>query len=189
MTFSYLINRTVKGLNKEFYLHHFWCICFAPLFILYFSWWDGTSFLSFKDEITQKSLYQSFVAVVLLVLYPYARFAYLSILEYTGLYTIANFLTAVTIGIFNLVSMVLCYSFGLFIAPIGFLCIFLIIRSREKKQEKEAQLQQFNQDIPPLPTVEEELAKWSALYREGKISKEEYFRIADSLNFKDKQGF
>ena len=39
---------------------------------------------------------------------------------------------------------------------------------------------------PPLPTVEEELAKWSALYREGKISKEEYFRIADSLNFKDK---
>lgn len=129
------------------------------------------------------------MAVVLWVLYPYARFAYLSILEYTGLYTIANFLTAVTIGIFNLVSMVLCYSFGLFIAPIGFLCIFLIIRSREKKQEKEAQLQQFNQDIPPLPTVEEELAKWSALYREGKISKEEYFRIADSLNFKDKQGF
>ena len=119
MTFSYLINRTVKGLNKEFYLHHFWCICFAPLFILYFSWWDGTSFLSFKDEITQKSLYQSFVAVVLWVLYPYARFAYLSILEYTGLYTIANFLTAVTIGIFNLVSMVLCYSFEANLRPNG----------------------------------------------------------------------
>ena len=122
------------------------------------------------------------------LLYPYSRCAYFLIFEsIQPLKFLEAIVTMLSLGIFALVSALFCFAFAFVGGPLGLILLFFKTRQIEKHQLMEQFAHSFEKEAaPPLPTVEEELAKWSALYREGKISKEEYFRIADSLNFKDK---
>ena len=197
MTFSYFINHSFKGITSEFYLEHLRKTCIIPIFFLglplvayVFSYFVGHMELpeipSF-DEIP-KSYIKMFVYIFgSWLLYPYSRYAYFAIFDsIKPLKFIEALATMLTLGIYALVSALFCFAVAFIGGPLGLFIIFMQLRKIEKQQLLEQRAQEFNSVIPPLPTVEEELAKWSVLYREGKISKEEYFKIADSLNLKDK---
>ena len=186
MTFSYLIDHTFKGITLEFYLRHLRNMCFLPIlfFVLPALW------LLYKHgaDIRLEDLPEPFIgnAVFLLgswLLYPYSRCAYFLIFEsILPLKFLEAIVTMLSLGIFALVSALFCFAFAFVGGPLGLILLFFKTRQIEKHQLMDQIAHRFEEEVaPPLPSVSEEMAKWSALYREGKISKDEYFKVAESL--------
>ena len=192
--FSYLIDHTFKGLTSEFYFGNLRQTCIIPIIFLSVPW--AGAFLEYGTDLRFEHIHINLILWTIYffgswLLYPYSRFAYFSILDsIPPLKFIESLVTMLTLRLFTLVSILFCYAVAFVFAPIGLLFIFVQTRRLDKQHLQEQQTQEFvstmQSSIPPLPTVQEELAKWSALYREGKVSKEEYFKIVDS--FKDLKG-
>lgn len=199
MTLSYIIDHTFKGITLEFYLEHLRKTCIIPIFFLvmplvlsafaYFMSHLSLPPIPDFDEIPVNVI-KIFVYIGgSWLLYPYSRCAYFLIFDsIPPLKFLEALVTLLTLGLFALASALFCFAFAFIGGPLGLILLFFKTRQIEKHQLMDQIAHRFEEEVaPPLPTVDEEVAKWSALYREGKISKEEYFKIAGSLRgIKDK---
>lgn len=107
---SNIIGKTFGGLSKRYYFRHFvFGIIIAGLFI----------FISLKGPNgIPENVMLMLIFVANAFLYPYSRFVYESI---TG-FIIGNnvfVMPAILMLFFKLVTMMICFMFALFIAPIG----------------------------------------------------------------------
>ena len=198
MSLSYIIDHTFKGITLEFYLEHLRKTCIIPIFFLViplvlYSFVYFINHFSLPPFPAWDEIPVNFIKAFVYIggswlLYPYSRCAYFLIFDsITPLKFLEAIVTLLSLGLFALVSALFCFAFAFVGGPLGLILLFFKTRQIEKHQLMDQIAHRFEEEVaPPLPSVSEEMAKWSALYREGKISKEEYFRIADSLNFKDK---
>ncbi|MGQ4273372.1 hypothetical protein [Terrihabitans sp. B22-R8] len=111
-----VIAKTFGGLSARYYIRQFlFGLIFTTLMI-------STLTLGDQQQSPPFSIYAIIAANTFL--YPYSRFVYESIVEYiTG----GNlfFFSAVLVLIVKLMTMALCWSFAIFIAPIGLIYLYI----------------------------------------------------------------
>lgn len=119
---SNFIQKTFGGLSLNYYVRQF-------LFALLISVFIG--FISLKHPQTGE-LNIHFLVFILInqFLYPYARFVYESIIDYI-LGNNVFFVNAILSLIVKLFTMLLCYCFAIFIAPIGLIYLYFYHSKRE----------------------------------------------------------
>ncbi len=110
-----------KGLTTEYFFRQ---LFFGTLFGIFFI------YTAFQGESIKYDMIV--MAVVSTILYPYSHFAYESIIEFILGDTIFIHNTLIFF-IWKFITMVLCWSLAIFIAPVGLLFIYLY----QKKQNKE----------------------------------------------------
>lgn len=122
---SNFIQKTFGGLSLNYYVRQF-------LFALLISVFIG--FISLKHPRTGE-LNIHFLVFILInqFLYPYARFVYESIIDYI-LGNNVFFVNAILSLIVKLFTMLLCYCFAIFIAPIGLIYLYFYHSKREKQE-------------------------------------------------------
>jgi len=104
-----------KGLTKEYY--------FRQLFFAFVMF--GVFLYLIINNQTEKSI--TFFIVYMFIntlLYPYARFTYESVVDFI-LGNNIFFVNAVFMLIAKVITMVICWAFAIYIAPIGLLLIYL----------------------------------------------------------------
>ncbi|MBN2479344.1 MAG: hypothetical protein JXA94_03870 [Parachlamydiales bacterium] len=112
-----------KGLSKEYY--------FRQLFFG-FLMFSAMVFLINQGKGIDKQFGLIVFWLISTFLYPYARFAYESIVEFF----VGNnvfFTNAIFFMIVKVLTMFLCWGFAIFIAPIGLLFIYLHQRKEQQK--------------------------------------------------------
>ncbi len=117
-----------KGLTPQYYFRQlFFSILIFGIIILFM----GNAGI----ELDEKAYKGLVLGTINTLLYPYARFAYESIVNF---FTGDNefYLNAVWMLMVKFLTMVLCWGFAIFIAPLGLILIYLYQR-KEKKEEKE----------------------------------------------------
>ncbi|TCP97755.1 hypothetical protein EDC44_101138 [Cricetibacter osteomyelitidis] len=128
-----ILAKTFGGLSKSYYVRQF---LFGLLFyalILFFSremWNSGN---------IQGSITTAIFGLISLLLYPYSRFVYESIVEYI-MGNNVFMINAILMLIVKFIIMLICFYFSIFIAPIGLLYLYFYHSKKEKA------LTQQNQD-------------------------------------------
>jgi len=123
---SPFIEKTLGGLTLGAYIRHIILISPIIAFEIFILFGSGMGY----------SIGSFFMVIYMLLstlLYPYARFAYESVVGYImgDTIIIESFLAMLLTKIF---TMLLCWLFAIFIAPIGLLCLYYY----NTKYEKEA---------------------------------------------------
>ena len=109
-----------KGLTIEYYLRQ---LFFGALFLGLFTW-----ILLQGDEIKYALLV---FYVINTLLYPYSRFAYERIISFILGDTVL-FSNIIVFTALKLITMVICWTFAIFIAPIGLLFIYFYQKRSNK---------------------------------------------------------
>ena len=124
------LSKTLGGLSKAYYIRQFLfgLIFFAFMVVMGYDSYSRTGNLSiFLTNII--------LGLVCLFLYPYSRFVYESIIEYI-LGNNAFFVNAVLMLIIKFITMMLCFMFAIFIAPIGLTYLYFYHSKQEKLQNQ-----------------------------------------------------
>lgn len=103
--------KSFGGISKEYYIRNF-------IFSLIFS----ACFIWVQSRIGLKP-WLMFYCIINPILYPYARFAY----ENTMQYIIGKNVFAFNAGIFliaKVITMAICWSFAIFMAPLGLIYLY-----------------------------------------------------------------
>ena len=124
------LSKTLGGLSKAYYIRQFLfgLIFFAFMVVMGYNSYSRTGNPSiFLTNII--------LGLVCLFLYPYSRFVYESIIEYI-LGNNAFFVNAVLMLIIKFITMMLCFMFAIFIAPIGLTYLYFYHSKQEKLQNQ-----------------------------------------------------
>lgn len=119
-----IIQKTFGGLSLNYYLRHFlFGLLIFALFI----------FAGVKHPKTGEwNITLLAILIISQFLYPYARFVYESIIDYI-LGNNIFFANAILVLIVKLFTMLFCYSFAIFIAPIGLIYLYFYHTKQEKQ--------------------------------------------------------
>ncbi|HHW7568648.1 TPA: hypothetical protein ACU21S_001991 [Mannheimia haemolytica] len=117
------IRKTFGGLSLSYYLRHFlFGLLIFALFI----------FAGVKHPKTGEwNIPVLTILIISQFLYPYARFVYESIIDYIFGNNVF-FANAILVLIVKLFTMILCYIFAIFIAPIGLIYLYFYHTKQEK---------------------------------------------------------
>ena len=119
-----IITKTFGGLSTQYYIRHF-------LFGLLFP----ALFIAMQTQMPEGQPVNYGLYVVLVIntlLYPYARFVYESIVSFI-MGDNVFFVNAIMLLMTKLFTMLLCWGFALFIAPVGLLYLY-VYHSRQQKK-------------------------------------------------------
>ncbi len=108
-----IIEKTLGGLSLQYYLRHFIFGLIFSAIIIGISLQQGSTIK--VDMIV--------MCIVSSVLYPYSRFVYESIMDFI-LGNNTFFVNSIFFIFVKILSMLLCWSFAIFIAPVGFLYLY-----------------------------------------------------------------
>ena len=124
------LSKTFGGLSKAYYIRQFLfgLIFFAFMFFMGYEHYSSTG---------NPSLFITNIifGLVCLFLYPYSRFVYESIIEYI-LGDNVFFGNAVLMLTTKFITMMLCFMFAIFIAPIGLTYLYFYHSKQEKLQNQ-----------------------------------------------------
>ncbi|PJG83462.1 hypothetical protein [Caviibacterium pharyngocola] len=117
--------KTLGGLNFPYYIRHFLfgLIFFAVLF--------GGMVWNNEFASTQNKIFTTIILVILQILYPYSRFVYESVMNYIFGDNVF-FVNALLMLSTKLITMMLCWCFAIFIAPIGLAYLYFHYTKQEK---------------------------------------------------------
>ena len=110
-----IIQKTLRGLNKRTYLRH---LAFGSLFLIL-----PISAVLSPDRTLR--LDQVALFVINTLLYPYSRFAYESVVDFI-LGKNVFFANALIMLIAKFITVLLCWGFAIFIAPIGLAFLYYL---------------------------------------------------------------
>lgn len=114
-----IINKSFNGLSKQYYLRQ-----------LFFSFAITVLYFILPQQI---SFAHILFAIVCLFLYPYSRFVYETVFEFI-LGNNVFFTNAIVLLIAKLFTMLACWFFSIFIAPVGLLYLYFYNSKTEKKE-------------------------------------------------------
>lgn len=116
-----IFHKTLGGLSPSYYIRHF---CFGLIFV---------AMLLFVPISNGQNLQFDVIVLCLInsILYPYSRFVYESIMDFImGNNTF--FVNGLLFLIVKIFSMLLCWIFALFIAPLGLIYLYFYHTKNEK---------------------------------------------------------
>ncbi|AJW46135.1 membrane protein [Ralstonia mannitolilytica] len=108
-----ILSKTFGGLSRAYYFRHFLFGLIFPAFIFFFAGNAG------KPIPYQMVLF----ALISTVLYPYARFVYEGVMGFI-LGNNIFFVNAVVMLFAKFTTMLICWAFAIFIAPIGLVYLY-----------------------------------------------------------------
>lgn len=110
------LSKTVGGLDKSYYFRHLvFGVALSALFL-------------FIQSKSNQGIELGLISVLIInaLLYPYARFVYESIIEFItgGHVFIFSGVMLLVMFMVKFLTMIMCWGFSIFIAPIGLLYLF-----------------------------------------------------------------
>lgn len=118
------------GLSVNYYLRQFFFgVAISGLYYLYLS--NGLK-VSEQSLLSPEIIFFFLFIIVNAFLYPYARFIYESCVEFILGENSFNINAAILLT-FKLVTMVICWAFSIFIAPVGLLFLYFYHSKMEKQ--------------------------------------------------------
>ncbi|WP_118794394.1 hypothetical protein [Haemophilus haemolyticus] len=125
--------KTLGGLSKAYYTRQFLfgLIFFISIVAISYNGYNYTGNTSIL--VTNVIL-----GLICLLLYPYSRFVYESIIEYI-LGDNVFFVNAPLMLVTKLITMAICFIFSIFIAPIGLIYLYFYHSKQEKLQNQNEQ--------------------------------------------------
>lgn len=127
------LSKTLGGLSKAYYTRQFLFGLIFFIFIVAISY-NGYNYTG-KTSILVTNI---ILGLICLLLYPYSRFVYESIIEYI-LGDNVFFVNAPLMLVTKLITMAICFIFSIFIAPIGLIYLYFYHSKQEKLQNQNEQ--------------------------------------------------
>ncbi|WP_118795364.1 hypothetical protein [Haemophilus haemolyticus] len=127
------LSKTLGGLSKAYYTRQFLFGLIFFIFIVAISY-NGYNHTG-KISILVTNV---ILGLICLLLYPYSRFVYESIIEYI-LGDNVFFVNAPLMLVTKLITMAICFIFSIFIAPIGLIYLYFYHSKQEKLQNQNEQ--------------------------------------------------
>ncbi|WP_118879737.1 hypothetical protein [Haemophilus haemolyticus] len=127
------LSKTLGGLSKAYYTRQFLfgLIFFISIVAISYNGYNYTGNTSIL--VTNVIL-----GLICLLLYPYSRFVYESIIEYI-LGDNVFFVNVPLMLVTKLITMAICFVFSIFIAPIGLIYLYFYHSKQEKLQNQNEQ--------------------------------------------------
>ena len=131
-TMSFL-SKTLGGLSRAYYTRQFLfgLIFFISIVAISYNGYNYTG----NTSILVKNV---ILGLICLLLYPYSRFVYESIIEYI-LGDNVFFVNVPLMLVTKLITMAICFVFSIFIAPIGLIYLYFYHSKQEKLQNQNEQ--------------------------------------------------
>nr|PRJ71209.1 hypothetical protein BV115_00484 [Haemophilus influenzae] len=131
-TMSFL-SKTLGGLSRAYYTRQFLfgLIFFISIVAISYNGYNYTG----NTSILVKNV---ILGLICLLLYPYSRFVYESIIEYI-LGDNVFFVNVPLMLVTKLITMAICFIFSIFIAPIGLIYLYFYHSKQEKLQNQNEQ--------------------------------------------------
>ncbi|WP_118842059.1 hypothetical protein [Haemophilus haemolyticus] len=125
--------KTLGGLSKAYYTRQFLfgLIFFISIVAISYNGYNYTG----NTSILVKNV---ILGLICLLLYPYSRFVYESIIEYI-LGDNVFFVNVPLMLVTKLITMAICFVFSIFIAPIGLIYLYFYHSKQEKLQNQNEQ--------------------------------------------------
>ncbi len=125
--------KTLGGLSKAYYTRQFLfgLIFFISIVAISYNGYNYTG----NASILVKNV---ILGLICLLLYPYSRFVYESIIEYI-LGDNVFFVNVPLMLVTKLITMAICFVFSIFIAPIGLIYLYFYHSKQEKLQNQNEQ--------------------------------------------------
>ena len=127
------LSKTLGGLSKAYYTRQFLFGLIFFILIVAISY-NGYNYTG-KTSILVTNI---ILGLICLLLYPYSRFVYESIIEYI-LGNNVFFVNAPLMLVTKLITMAICFIFSIFIAPIGLIYLYFYHSKQEKLQDQNEQ--------------------------------------------------
>ncbi|WP_434321569.1 hypothetical protein [Haemophilus influenzae] len=127
------LSKTLGGLSKAYYTRQFLFGLIFFIFIVAISY-NGYNHTGKISILVTNSI----LGLICLLLYPYSRFVYESIIEYI-LGDNVFFINAPLMLVTKLITMAICFIFSIFIAPIGLIYLYFYHSKQEKLQDQNEQ--------------------------------------------------
>lgn len=127
------LSKTLGGLSKAYYTRQFLFGLIFFIFIVAISY-NGYNYTGKISILVTNAI----LGLICLLLYPYSRFVYESIIEYI-LGDNVFFVNAPLMLITKLITMAICFIFSIFIAPIGLIYLYFYHSKQEKLQNQNEQ--------------------------------------------------
>ena len=125
--------KTLGGLSKAYYTRQFLFGLIFFIFIVAISY-NGYNYTGNASILVKNVI----LGLICLLLYPYSRFVYESIIEYI-LGDNVFFINAPLMLVTKLITMAICFIFSIFIAPIGLIYLYFYHSKQEKLQNQNEQ--------------------------------------------------
>lgn len=127
------LSKTLGGLSRAYYTRQFLfgLIFFISIVAISYNGYNYTG----NTSILVKNV---ILGLICLLLYPYSRFVYESIIEYI-LGDNVFFVNAPLMLVTKLITMAICFIFSIFIAPIGLIYLYFYHSKQEKLQNQNEQ--------------------------------------------------
>ena len=127
------LSKTLGGLSKAYYTRQFLfgLIFFISIVAISYNGYNYTG----NTSILVKNV---ILGLICLLLYPYSRFVYESIIEYI-LGDNVFFVNVPLMLVTKLITMAICFVFSIFIAPIGLIYLYFYHSKQEKLQNQNEQ--------------------------------------------------
>ena len=130
-----IISKTLGGLSKQYYIRQFLFGCIFAAVLIFTA---ISSYSSRPDASTLQMLTTILMAVFLTFLYPYSRFVYESIVDYIVGENVF-FVNAIMMILVKIITMVVCWSFSIFIAPVGMIYLYFYHSKKEREYTADQQ--------------------------------------------------
>ncbi len=124
-----IISKVVGGLSKQYYIRQF---LFGCIFAVLFIYLAVHTYSSNINSSTLQLVISILFAIVYTLLYPYSRFVYESVVGYI-MGDNVFFLNIFILMIFKFITMLLCWTFSIFIAPVGMLYLYYYHTKKERE--------------------------------------------------------
>ncbi|WP_118776128.1 hypothetical protein [Haemophilus haemolyticus] len=127
------LSKTLGGLSRAYYTRQFLfgLIFFISIVAISYNGYNYTG----NTSILVKNV---ILGLICLLLYPYSRFVYESIIEYI-LGDNVFFVNVPLMLVTKLITMAICFVFSIFIAPIGLIYLYFYHSKQEKLQNQNEQ--------------------------------------------------
>lgn len=120
-----LISKTFGGLNKAYYFRH---LFFGLIIYIIF---EVTMYHASVGVIDSRFIGVTLVLTLFLLLYPYSRFVYESIIDYI-MGDNVFYVNAILLLFVKIMMMLFCFAFSWAIAPIGLIFLYFYHTKQEK---------------------------------------------------------
>ena len=127
------LSKTLGGLSKAYYTRQFLFGLIFFILIVAISY-NGYNYTGNTSILVTNII----LGLICLLLYPYSRFVYESIIEYI-LGNNVFFVNAPLMLVTKLITMAICFIFSIFIAPIGLIYLYFYHSKQEKLQNQNEQ--------------------------------------------------
>ena len=127
------LSKTLGGLSRAYYTRQFLFGLIFFIFIVAISY-NGYNYTGNTSILVTNVI----LGLICLLLYPYSRFVYESIIEYI-LGDNLFFVNAPLMLVTKLITMAICFVFSIFIAPIGLIYLYFYHSKQEKLQNQNEQ--------------------------------------------------